>query len=118
MASWSVAARITAATSIAMAQDVTDDDLATSTVTLRRTRRRAMTWVEWMLGTILIVFYIVCLFTVCSLTFQKGRTLLGIAGIFMPLLWLIGAILPAKRGSRFDVAQQTAYQQRMQQQTS
>jgi hypothetical protein len=67
---------------------------------------------------VLIVFYITCLFTVCSMTFQKGRTLLGIAGIFMPLLWLFGAILPAKPGSRWDVAEQTAYQQRMQQATS
>jgi hypothetical protein len=69
-----------------------------------------MDGLAWVLSTILVVFYIVCLFTVCSLTFKKGRTLLGIAGIFMPLLWLIGAILPAKPGSRFDVAQQTAYQ--------
>jgi hypothetical protein len=77
-----------------------------------------MTWLEWMLGTILVVFYLFCLFTVCSLTFRKGRTFLGIAGIFMPLLWLIGAVLPAKPGSRFDVAQQTAYQQQKQQLTS
>lgn len=77
-----------------------------------------MTGIEWILGTILVVFYLFCLFTVCSLTFQKGRTLLGIAGIFMPFLWLIGAILPAKPGSRFDVAQRTAYQQQKQQFTS
>jgi hypothetical protein len=77
-----------------------------------------MNGVAWVLTTVLIVFYLFCLFTVCSLTFQKGRTLLGIAGIFMPFLWLVGAILPAKPGSRFDVAQKSAYQRQMQQITS
>jgi hypothetical protein len=46
------------------------------------------------------MMYIACLFTVCMLTFKKGHTLLGILGIFLPLLWLIGACLPAKHGSR------------------
>ena len=62
-------------------------------------------WWEWLLGVVLFSFYIVCLFTVCRLTFEKGYTILGLVGIFMPFLWLIGAILPAKQGSRFDVAQ-------------
>jgi hypothetical protein len=77
-----------------------------------------MNGVAWILTTVLVVFYLFCLFTVCSLTFQKGRTFLGIAGIFMPFLWLVGAILPAKPGSRFDVAQKSAYQRQMQQITS
>jgi hypothetical protein len=49
------------------------------------------------------------------LTFQKGHTLLGIVGIFLPFLWLIGAILPAKKGSRYEVAQEIATQQQVQQ---
>ena len=41
-------------------------------------------------------------FTVCTLTFKKGHTLLGIVGIFLPFLWLIGAIPPGQApGSRF-----------------
>jgi len=48
----------------------------------------------------LMCLYIACLFTVCLLTFKKGHTLLGIIGIFIPILWLIGAVLPAKEGSR------------------
>jgi hypothetical protein len=68
-----------------------------------------MDWWEWLLWVVLITFYIFCLFTVCMITFQKGRTLLGIIGIFIPFLWLIGAILPAKPGSRFDIAQQMRY---------
>jgi hypothetical protein len=55
---------------------------------------------EEFLGFCLMILYISCLFTVCLLTFKKGHTLLGILGIFLPLLWLIGACLPAKEGSR------------------
>lgn len=66
-----------------------------------------MDWLQWLLWTLLIGFYITCLFTVCRLTFQKGHKLLGIIGIFFPFLWLVGAILPAKPGSQFEVVQQT-----------
>jgi len=63
-----------------------------------------------MVGFMLLSFYITCLFTVCAMTFQKGRTVLGIVGIFAPWLWLIGAFLPAKPGSRYELAQQMAGQ--------
>ena len=68
-----------------------------------------MSFLEWLLTITLFAFYIVCLFTVCGLTFAKGRTWLGIIGIFMPFLWLIGAILPAKEGSSFAIAQAEQY---------
>jgi len=61
----------------------------------------------------LLSFYIMCIFTVCSITFQKGRTVLGIVGIFAPWLWLIGAFLPAKPGSRYELAQQMAGQRQV-----
>ncbi len=61
----------------------------------------------------LFSFYLMCIFTVCRITFQKGRTVLGIVGIFIPFLWLIGAILPAREGSRYDIAKRIAYQQQM-----
>ena len=77
-----------------------------------------MSVVEWTLGVILFTLYIFCLFTVCMLTFQKGHTVLGIVGIFLPILWLIGAILPAKEGSRYAVAESMRHQQQMQQMTS
>jgi hypothetical protein len=64
------------------------------------------TFFAWFFGIFFFTVYIFCIFTVCMLTFQKGHTLLGIVGIFLPFLWLIGAILPAKPGSRFDIAQQ------------
>ena len=68
-----------------------------------------MTALEWILSFSLLMIYITCLFTVCSLTFQKGHTLLGIVGIFIPLLWLVGAILPAKPGSSYDVREQARF---------
>jgi hypothetical protein len=64
-----------------------------------------MNALDWFLSIALFTIYVVCLFTVCALTFRKGYTLLGIIGIFLPILWLIGAILPPKRGSRMDVQQ-------------
>ena len=69
-----------------------------------------MSWWEWMVGFMLLSFYITCLFTVCAMTFQKGRTVLGIVGIFFPWLWLLGAFLPAKKGSRYELNQQIAAQ--------
>jgi hypothetical protein len=75
----------------------------------RRGKEHNMTGLEWIFGAILVTIYIACLFTVCALTFQKGRTWLGIIGIFLPVLWLIGAFLPPKSGSQYDIAQQTRY---------
>lgn len=81
--------------------------------TLRAKRRfYPMTLLDVILSTILVVIYLTCLFTVCSLTFRKGYFLLGIIGIFIPVLWLVGAILPAKPGSsysqRYEHERQTA----------
>lgn len=62
-----------------------------------------MTLMEWILWITLVSIYFVCLFTVCSLTFRKGHTVLGIIGIFLPFLWLIGATLPPKEGSPYTL---------------
>jgi len=76
-----------------------------------------MTGLEWFLSFTLLVIYITCLFTVCALTFRKGHTVLGIVGIFFPILWLIGAILPAKEGSRQAVREGEQRRQMMDQMT-
>lgn len=68
-----------------------------------------MTGLEWTLWIILATLYIGCVFTVCLITFQKGHTLLGIIGIFVPLLWLIGAMLPAKAGSTYEATERERY---------
>lgn len=77
-----------------------------------------MSALDWVLTTILFVLYIMCLITVCMLTFKKGYLVLGILGIFFPLLWLIGAILPPKRGSRYEVEESMRLQRNIQQMTS
>lgn len=76
-----------------------------------------MTVLEWFLAVSLFTIYLACLFTVCLLTFRKGYTVLGIIGIFFPILWLIGAILPAKQGSSYWVSQGIARQQAIDQYT-
>lgn len=69
-----------------------------------------MSALDWVFSSLFIVIYIFLLFTVCLMTFQKGHILLGIIGIFVPFLWLIGAILPAKPGSRYAMAEAMRYQ--------
>ena len=53
-----------------------------------------MTFLEWSLSLILFVIYLVCIFTVAGVTFRNGHWILGILGIFFPVFWLIGVILP------------------------
>jgi hypothetical protein len=66
-----------------------------------------MSGMEWILWSSLVTLYVFCVFTVCGLTFRKGYVGLGILGIFLPFLWLVGAVLPPKRGSAY-VAQEEA----------
>ncbi len=72
-----------------------------------------MSGLEWFLSFTLFFVYIACLFTVCRLTFQKGYTILGIVGIFFPILWLVGAVMKPKHGSRMWIDQGIAHQQEM-----
>jgi hypothetical protein len=62
-----------------------------------------VTFLEWVLISVLVVLYVALLFTVCLLTLRKGYWLLGVLGIVFPILWLIGAVLPAKPGSRYEL---------------
>ncbi|HEY5246859.1 MAG TPA: hypothetical protein VIJ15_00210 [Dermatophilaceae bacterium] len=58
-----------------------------------------MSGTQWLLGTGLAVLYLVLIFTLGLMTFRKGHFLLGILGIFLPFLWLIGAMLPDRVGA-------------------
>ncbi len=69
-----------------------------------------MSVLDWFFTSFFIILYIFLLFTVCFLTFRKGYFLLGIIGIFIPFLWLIGAILPAKPGSQYAIAERARMQ--------
>ncbi len=46
---------------------------------------------------ILSVIYVVLLLTLGILSFRKGHWVLGLIGFAFPILWLIGALLPARR---------------------
>jgi hypothetical protein len=80
-----------------------------------RARKCHMTALDWILTSTLFVLYIFLLITVCVLTFQKGHIVLGIVGIFVPFLWLIGAILPAKEGSPYAQRESMQWQAQMNQ---
>lgn len=69
-----------------------------------------MSVLDWIFTSAFLVIYLFLLFTVCFMTFQKGHIVLGIIGIFLPILWLIGAVLPAKRGSRYETQEAMRYQ--------
>jgi energy-coupling factor transporter transmembrane protein EcfT len=43
------------------------------------------------------VIYLVLVFTLCIMTFRRGHWVLGLIGFIFPVLWLFGAILPARR---------------------
>ncbi len=46
---------------------------------------------------ILSVVYVVLILTLGILSFRKGHWVLGLIGFVFPVLWLIGAVLPARR---------------------
>jgi hypothetical protein len=45
----------------------------------------------------LSILYLVLIFTLALLSFRKGHWVLGLIGFVLPVLWLFGAILPARR---------------------
>ena len=49
----------------------------------------------WYVG--LGVLYLVLIATLAVMTFRKGHWVLGLIGFIFPVLWLVGAILPARR---------------------
>ena len=53
-----------------------------------------MSFLEGFLLMFLFMIYVTCIFTVALVTFRNGHWILGILGIFFPVFWLIGAILP------------------------
>jgi hypothetical protein len=48
------------------------------------------------LGFTLGIIYIVLLVVFGILCFRKGHWVLGLIGFFVPILWIIGAILPSR----------------------
>jgi uncharacterized membrane protein YjjP (DUF1212 family) len=60
-----------------------------------------VTFLELIFIGILAIFYITFVLTVCIVTFRKGYIALGLVGFFVPVLWLVGAVLPARAGSSY-----------------
>jgi hypothetical protein len=56
-----------------------------------------MSGTEWVVYGFLTVAYLVLLFTCGARTFQRGRLVLGLLGIVLPVLWVVGALLPPRR---------------------
>jgi hypothetical protein len=61
---------------------------------------KRMSGLGWFFSIGLGILYLVLLFTICVVTFRKGHWVLGLIGIFIPLFWVIGAVLPARRRAR------------------
>jgi len=49
-------------------------------------------------GVLFGAIYIVLMVTLGVLSIRKGHWVMFIVGIFIPLFWIIGAMLPPKRG--------------------
>jgi hypothetical protein len=48
------------------------------------------------LGILLGCIYLVLLFVFAVLSFRKGHWVLGLIGFFIPILWIVGAMLPSR----------------------
>jgi hypothetical protein len=51
----------------------------------------------WGIGGGLLILWIVLMVTLGVMTLRKGHWVMFIVGIFLPLFWIIGAVIPPKR---------------------
>jgi hypothetical protein len=54
----------------------------------------------WGMGLVLGVIYLVLLVVLGVATLQRGHWVMFIIGIFFPLFWIIGALVPPTRNAR------------------
>lgn len=52
-------------------------------------------------GITLGIIYFVLLVVFAVLSFRKGHWILGLLGFIIPILWIIGAILPSRYEHRY-----------------
>ena len=62
-----------------------------------RCQERTGTLNSGILGAILAVLYLVLLIWLGIRSLRRGHWVMFIVGIFIPLFWIIGAIIPARR---------------------
>jgi hypothetical protein len=63
---------------------------------LHPTRRIKEAHMWWGIGGGLMIIWIVLLITCGIVTLRNGHWVLFVIGIFLPLLWIIGAVIPPK----------------------
>ena len=51
----------------------------------------------WGIGIGGLILYVVLVFTLGLMTLRKGHWVMFIVGIFIPIFWIIGAIMPPAR---------------------
>ena len=51
----------------------------------------------WAVGGLGFVLYLVLLFVLGLTTLRKGHWVMFVIGIFIPIFWLIGAVIPPTR---------------------
>jgi ABC-type multidrug transport system permease subunit len=51
----------------------------------------------WMFGGLAAILYIVLVVTLGVTTIRKGHWVMFLIGIFFPLFWIIGALMPPTR---------------------
>ena len=56
--------------------------------------KRKVAVVEFWIGGVGVILYLVLLVTLGVITIRKGHWVMFIIGFFFPLFWLIGALLP------------------------
>jgi hypothetical protein len=54
----------------------------------------------WGIGGGLLLLWIVLMVTLGIMTLRKGHWVMFIVGIFFPLFWIIGALIPPKRSAQ------------------
>jgi hypothetical protein len=62
-----------------------------------------MPYTGWLVGAMLIYVYYICLFSIGVTAFDKDRRVLATIGFILPIVWLFGALLPAREGSRYEL---------------
>jgi len=59
-----------------------------------------MPGLEWFLTFIFAIIYLALLFVFGVRTFRRGYLMLGVLGFVLPLLWLVGGLLPDRHLQR------------------
>jgi hypothetical protein len=54
----------------------------------------------WAFGGLAAVLYIVLIVTLGVTTIRKGHWFMFFAGIFLPVFWIVGAVMPARTAAQ------------------